>query len=804
MNPSGMPRPRTRLRWFRVLALFSPILLVGLGELGLRLAGYGYATSFFLERRQEDRTRLVENPKFGWRFFPPAVARTPPPLSLAAAKPPDTVRIFVFGESAAMGDPEPAYGFPRQLERMLRAWDTNHAFEVVNTAMTAINSHVIREIARDCAPRQGDFWVLYIGNNEVVGPFGAGTAFGLQAPGLAAVRANLLVKSTRLGQWLGALLTRSADPMEWQGMEMFLRYRVRSDSPGLHVVHENFARNLAAIIEMGRRCGATVLLATVPVNLKDSPPFTSQHRPDLSAAQLDQWDKCFSRGRQAQDERRFTEALAAYQEASQIDAEFAELAFRQAVCELAVGQGNAAASHFLLARDLDTLRFRADSRLNQTIRRVAASQGITLIDAEQEAARRSAGGITDGALFYDHVHLNFTGNHLVAGLLAAEIEKKLTGSVSSPSAPLLAEADVARQLALTDFDRRRIAEEMGLRLRQPPFASQLNARTRDEQWRDALARLDAPPARFIPEYQAAVGLAPKDWVLRANFGRLLEAADDESGAAVQWQELAHLLPDEPDAWFHLGNLAYNAGSYPRAQDLFREAIKRKPDCLEALNGLGLSLAARGQAREAIREFKAALRLSPSFSAARVNLAVALANRGEIPAAMAEYRIVLQRETNNVAARINLAKLLGRQGNSDQALVLLKEACELKPDEPVANFDLANALVAQGRRAEAIPHYQAAIREKPDFADARFNLAMESARVGNLTEALTQLAEVVRLKPDFVEARFNYGVALAKQQRYAEAAQQFQATLQRQPDHSAAKSALERALQLAKSQRPAQN
>jgi tetratricopeptide (TPR) repeat protein len=804
MNASGMARLRTRIRWFRALALLSPILLVGVVELGLRLAGYGYATSFFLERRQEHRTMLVENPKFGWRFFPPAVARTPQPLSLAAAKPPDTIRVFVFGESAAMGDPEPAYGFPRQLERMLRAWDTNHAFEVVNTAMTAINSHVIREIARDCAPRQGDFWVLYIGNNEVVGPFGAGTAFGLQAAGLAAVRANLLVKSTRLGQCLGALLTRSADPMEWQGMELFLRYQVRSDSPGLRVVYDNFARNLAAIIEMGRRSGATVLLATVPVNLKDSPPFASQHRPGLSAAQLGQWDKCFACGRQAQDERRFAEALAAYQEASQIDADFAELAFRQAVCELAVGQGNAAEAHFRLARDLDTLRFRADSRLNQTIRRIAAVQGITLIDAEQEAARRSADGITDGALFYDHVHLTFTGNHLVAGMFATEIEKKLAGRASSPGAALLMEADVARQLALTGFDRRRIAEEMRLRLQQPPFASQLNTRTRDEQWREMLASLEAPPARFVPEYQSATGLAPKDWVLCANFGRLLEAAGDESGAAVQWQELAHLLPDEPDPWFHLGNLAYDAALYPRAQELFREAIKRKPECLEALNGLGLSLAAQGQAKEAIREFRAALRLSPSSSAARVNLAVALANRGEIPAAMAEYRTVLQRETNNVAARINLAKLLGRQGKSDQALLLLKEACELKPDEPVANFDLANALVAQGRRSEAIPHYQAAIREKPDFADARFNLAMESARAGNLTEALSQLAEVVRLKPDFAEARFNYGVALAKQQRYAEAAQQFQATLQRQPDHSAAKSALERARQLAKGQSPAQN
>src|SRR5208337_3463021 len=82
-----MPAPRSRQRWFRVLALLSPILLLGLAELGLRLADYGWATSFFLESHHEDHALLVENPKFGWRFFPPAIARTPQPLSLAAIKP---------------------------------------------------------------------------------------------------------------------------------------------------------------------------------------------------------------------------------------------------------------------------------------------------------------------------------------------------------------------------------------------------------------------------------------------------------------------------------------------------------------------------------------------------------------------------------------------------------------------------------------------------------------------------------------------------------------------------------------------
>jgi tetratricopeptide (TPR) repeat protein len=797
----ALPTRRSRRWWFRILALLSPILLLGLGELGLRLAGYGYATPFFLERRHEGHSLLIENPKFGWRFFPPSLARSPQPLSLDAVKPADTIRIFVLGGSAAMGDPAPSYGLPRQLERILRTRDLHHKFEVVNTAMTAINSHVVREIAQDCAPRQGDFWVIYLGNNEVVGPFGAGTVFGRQTPGLTFVRASLLVKSTRLGQWLDALRTRSAGQIEWQGMAMFLRNQVRSDAPGLRIVYDNFASNLAAIIEQGRRSGATVLLTTVPVNLKDSPPFASQHRAGLSAGQLDEWSKYFERGKQSRDARRFADALAAYQEAGQIDAEFAELPFRRADCELALGQTNAAASDFLVARDLDTLRFRADSRINQIIRQAAASQGITLIDAEQECARQSADGIPGNSLFYDHVHLNFTGNYLVAELFAAEIEKKLTGRTPASGNLLPTEADVARQLAFTDFDRRRIAEEMQLRLRQPPFASQLNSRARDEKWQATIAGLQAAPERFAGEYQAATSLAPDDWMLHANYGRLLEAAGEEPSATRQWQEVARLLPYEPDAWFHLGNLAYNARSFAKAQDFFQEAIKRKSDGLEALNGLGLSLAAQGQTEEAIQEFKAALHFVPSFSAARVNLAVALASRDEIPDAVSEYRIVLQLDTNNVAARINLAKLLVGQDKTEQAMVLFREALKLKPDEPVANFDLANALAAQGRHVEALPYYQAAVRAKPNFAEARFNLAMEFARAGNFTEALPQFAEVARLQPNFVNGRYNYGIALAKQHRYAEAATQFQEVLQRQPDNAAAKAALKRLSSLQSSHEP---
>ncbi len=147
-------------------------------EIALRLAGYGYDPHFFRKTQLNGQDYLINNDTFSLRFFPPGLARWPGTLKIPATKPPDTLRIFVFGESAAMGDPQPAYGASRYLEVLLRERFPGKKFEVINVAFTAINSHVILPIARECAKAHGDIWIVYMGNNEMVGPFGAATVFG--------------------------------------------------------------------------------------------------------------------------------------------------------------------------------------------------------------------------------------------------------------------------------------------------------------------------------------------------------------------------------------------------------------------------------------------------------------------------------------------------------------------------------------------------------------------------------------------------------------------------------------------------
>ncbi|HAO79950.1 MAG TPA: hypothetical protein DCQ92_13460, partial [Verrucomicrobia subdivision 3 bacterium] len=226
-----------RRKWlFRLLAVVVlPLILLGGLELLLRLLGVGFDPHFFKPTRIGGQDCYVANEDFGLRFFPRSMVRTPPPVVMSATKAPGTFRIFIFGESAALGDPRPNYGAGTYLEVLLAERFPQAKFEVVNTGITAINSHVILPIAQECSRQSGDLWLIYMGNNEMVGPFGAATVFGLQAPPLWLIKTQLEMKRLRLAQGLlevGQKFQKTGSGVAgWHGMEMFMQNQVPPNDP---------------------------------------------------------------------------------------------------------------------------------------------------------------------------------------------------------------------------------------------------------------------------------------------------------------------------------------------------------------------------------------------------------------------------------------------------------------------------------------------------------------------------------------------------------------------------------------------
>lgn len=727
-------------RWvFRLLAgvLVPLILLVG-AEVGLRLADYGFSTAFFKPLERGGERMLVENDKFGWRFFPPAVARSPAPVVMPARKAPGTCRILVFGESAALGDPRPAYGFSRYLEVLLRERLPEGRFEVVNVSMAAISSHVVREIARECAAHDADVWVVYMGNNEYYGPFGAGTVFGAQAPSLGVVRARLAIERTRLGQWLGALARRGQPPAvtNWSGLRMFLGQELGAADPRRAVVQANFAANLEAILRYGTGSGARVLLSSMAVNLRECGPFASRHGSQLAAADQEDWTGLYETAGKLQAAGEAAAAGTLLRKAVEESPDHAEARFRLAEAEAALTNGPAARAEYQRAVDLDALPFRADSRLNAILREAAGRQarrGVVWVDAAGVLDAAAPEGVAGAEAFHEHVHLRFDGNYVVARAFADAVLPLLPAAMTNRAGAAWASQEVCeRRLGLTDWNRHAVVEGVLGRVIEPPFTNQLHASERlGRLWRE----LEEIRARMEPSAQAearalyedAIRRSPQDHRLHENFAEFLEMTGELRDAAGEWVRVRELIPHHFAGWYHSGRLLARSGDAAAGLAALGESLRLRPDLVEAM--------------------------------------------------------------------LEVAGLEAAEGRLEAALARCDAALVLRPGEARPYIRRADVLARLKRRDETVASLREAVRVQPSSWEARYLLGVELAVDSQLREAEAEFAEVVRVRPNHVLARVNLGVALAKQARFDEAEAQFEEVLKLDPVNARALQSLEMIQQL---------
>lgn len=664
----------TRKTWgLRILtAIAVPALVLGLVEAGLRIGGYGRPAGFTFRDPARYGDRILTNPHFGHTYFDPRLAREPAHFTLPPEKPKGTFRIFVLGGSAAQGDPEPAYGMARILEVMLSERKPGTRWEVLNVAMTAVNSHVVRRIARDCAALEPDALVVYLGHNEVVGPYGAGTVFAPLTRSPVLIRARITARASRIGQLMRNVARAMTPPVgergTWQGMGMFTKHEVRASDPRLATVHRHFDRNLRAICALARRRGVPVILCTVAGNLADNPPFGSRHDPDVGSDERLRWQEAYDAGRPLEAQGDIEAAAVRYRDAEAIDSARADLQFRLGRCLQALGDLAGARERYVRARDADTLRFRADTRINETIRSVAADAGgVALADVAQAVAAQSPDGIPGGGHFYDHVHLNFPGNYLAARTILDRLLTVLPDRTreNGEGRPVLPEGVCARRLAFTGWDWHEIEAHMLARFRRPPFTGQLY-HARDMAARTAglrqagKAHTTGPGlAKATEVYAAALRARPGDAFLHQRYARLLlDGLGDPVRAEKHQRVVTEQQPQSFEAWHDLSEILARQGRYADAIACSERALELRPKSADAMSNIGIARRMQGRLTEALTFLERALDLDPFNPHVHFNYADCLMARDPTDGenrrrATAHFRRALELNPADAGARARL-------------------------------------------------------------------------------------------------------------------------------------------------------
>jgi tetratricopeptide (TPR) repeat protein len=655
-----------------LLAIAVPVILLALAEGLLRAGSYGIYPHFVVRGEQNGRTVHHDNQDIGTLWFSPGMTRAPVPF-LVPEKTND-LRIVIIGESAAMGDPAPGFGLAPHLEAVLRRRYPEKSIEVINCAMTAIDSSILVQIARDLAPLKPDAVVVYMGNNEVVGPFGPGSgdqaSFRLNA-GYA--RFSLWSRSLRIGQLMRRTWSRFVPLTEqsWQGLGQFSNRTIAPDSVVLPKIHQRFEKNKNAIVSAIRSHGAEPVVCTMATRPL-WPPF--------------------------------------------IGADAAEWHYRRARELIASGDVEGSLAAHRTSRDLDRLRFRADSSINRTLSR-EMNPGTMTVDLEKVFETRWR---EPARYFWDHVHLTPEGNYVAAVEIAKALEQKADTFRLGPAQSMPAFEEINQDILFTIWDRLNTAALMHARLLRPPFTD-------------------------MPDYSTIIGPVTKevsdlrDTITRENVENIRDKLEDA----------AQKRPDDFALLGRIFRIHEELEEYTRACEAAEAIMRIWPHVRSGHNLIGRCLIRAGRIDDAIKQFEQSEIPGTKRPrvVARIEAASMLAESGNFNEALKLLGQVLEMDPSYAKAWYNQALIRGRIGQVQQAEGDLRKALQWEPSMAEALNNLGVLALKQGRNDDAERYFRRAIEQVPTHISALRNLAMVTMMKGDGETARACSEKLTYLDPD---------------------------------------------------------
>jgi lysophospholipase L1-like esterase len=361
------------------------------------------------------------------------------PDSFAAHKPPGEFRIFCLGGSTVQGRPfaiETA--FSTWLEISLQAAEPTRTWEVVNCGGVSYASYRLVPILEEVLQYEPDLIILYTGHNEFLEDRTYAhikhlpTAVAWPLEKAAQTRSFVLLNQAcrRLrGDATGdpprgrPILESEVDAMlEHEGG----LGQYRRDPEWRQDTIEHFRYNLRRMVTLAREAGVPILLVNPVSNLRDCPPFKSEHRAGLTAEDLARWQSLVddASGYRGVD---LPKAPSRLQQALAIDDQYAGLHYLVARCCDDLGMMDEARAAYLQAKELDVCPLRIIEPINEAVLETAASTseaGTMLVDVRKYYEDHSEGGIPGNYLLVDHVHPSIAGHQQIANLLAEELIRR--------------------------------------------------------------------------------------------------------------------------------------------------------------------------------------------------------------------------------------------------------------------------------------------------------------------------------------------------------------------------------------------
>ena len=338
-------------------------------------------------------------------------------------------------------------------------------------------------------------------------------------------------------------------------------------------------------------------------------------------------------------------------------------------------------------------------------------------------------------------------------------------------------------------------------------------------------------------FHHAVDIQSDDIGGHINMGRVLKALERFDESEVSYQKAMDMMPrldgevkkfrvapSHINVYYNLANLIKrDPARLQEAEQLYRTAIRMRPNFDSAHMNLGDLLLKTNRIDEAEAAYKKVIEIKPKYADAHFNLGVVYLSKNSPVEATRSFQKALSVDPNHVLSMVNLALMLQESketSDSNEAVHLYRRVLELDPTNEKALFNLGVIAMDLDQWEEAEKWFQKTVTLHPDSRSSHFNLALLYSRqkrhresiqilsslverfpshttsyqlLGDSYVAVEQYEEAVKaylgcMKVDSlqVSCQHNIGVAYVELGQFEEAERSFQRTLKLDPNYSNAK------------------
>jgi tetratricopeptide (TPR) repeat protein len=359
--------------------------------------------------------------------------------SFPRVKKPDTFRIFVFGGSTVQGRPYSIEtAFPEWLRINLQLAIPGKNFEVVNCGGISYASYRLAPIVEECLSYDPDLYILCTGQNEFLEARTYGSLKKLSKPmgGVVKVVRNLATYqalNTAYIKWINPDAAHSIEkkPIMKGEVDAFLDYRrgleaYHRDESWKEGVIAHFQENIRRIDGISRKADIPLVVLNPPVNLKDTPPFKSEHSSTLNKEQIEAYSGLLTQA-SGYFQTDLRKALQCLEQAVALDPEYAMTHYSMGHCYLGLLDFRKAEHSFIRALEEDVCPLRLLPSMRSFVNDYCQENHIAHIDLQPLLKEYSEEPVIGNGILIDHVHPTIRGNQVIAQTTTDLLLEKFLG-----------------------------------------------------------------------------------------------------------------------------------------------------------------------------------------------------------------------------------------------------------------------------------------------------------------------------------------------------------------------------------------